>query len=147
MALFACGSQAVHPLHGWSDFRRYINKTSSSTMILSSCLFLHRERFCNTERRLRALPQLSLPKDVICISPSLLLKQSIAGTAVVDVNDFLDVLSCGSAAANIINTSVKMFVFLVTIIFWVSPADWFPLPDAVKEAFGLPPICPPTQSR
>ena len=23
-----------------------------------------------------------------------------------------------------------------------SPAGWFPLPDAVAEAFGLPPICP-----
>ena len=23
------------------------------------------------------------------------------------------------------------------------PAGWFPLPDAVVEAFGLPPICPP----
>ena len=25
----------------------------------------------------------------------------------------------------------------------VAPAGWFPLPDAVVEAFGLPPICPP----
>ena len=57
-------------------------------------------------------------------------------------------------------TSVKMMrkslnftaSVVITLISWKprqqmldsgsSPAGWFPLPDAVAEAFGLPPICP-----
>ena len=57
-------------------------------------------------------------------------------------------------------TSVKMMTkslnctanVVITLISWKprqqmldsgsSPAGWFPLPDAVAEAFGLPPICP-----
>ena len=61
----------------------------------------------------------------------------------VDVNDFLD--DVVPAIASLVYRQPQhhnRFRQDEIIIFWVSSAGWFPLPDAVKEAFGLPPICP-----